>query len=511
MAIDLTTTTTPGESGTLPDIRKTYIALISAGAVLRIISYFLSQNAGGDALARARITANWLQNFHLEFHFDVWLPLHFWMMAALSTVLGNVELSCRLLSLVLGIASIPFVWALTREVGGHGPAIFSTILFVFYSVHISYSVTSSCDVPYLFFVVAGMALFFTARRTDNVLLLVLGGLSLTLGAGIRYEAWIIIAALNVILLYRREVKRFAIFAVASSLFPVFWMIYEWLTLGNPLFAPTLNYSWVAKDLAFYGTPLLYRVMLPPGVTLIALTPLAILGLILSARQIWKQRGPLAEFAFVVLFFAAMQFYQIIAGGTMSYARYTLTLGTMTAVLGGIGLYYSFRYPTILAGVMVANLALLFVLSTVRNPFINKVRSMGPVLHFTTYLEDTGMFLKNNLGPNDAVVIDDYNYETGAIAYVAGLGLLQNERAFLIPDRVYPERQQKKFAELMPFIRSRRPTYLVYANEGELKQFLPFPSDCSSKQIEDMQFACVYQNAHYQIYKIDYAPVVAARN
>src|SRR5215204_6259960 len=116
--------------------KKTLIALIAAGAVIRIASFFLSQDAGGDALARARITANWLQNFHLEFHFDVWLPLHFWMMAALSTVLGNVELSCRLLSLVLGIASIPFVWALTREVGGHGPAIFSTILFVFYSVHI---------------------------------------------------------------------------------------------------------------------------------------------------------------------------------------------------------------------------------------------------------------------------------------------------------------------------------------------------------------------------------------
>jgi hypothetical protein len=494
-----------------PNIKKTLITVMSAGAVIRIISFFLSQDAGGDALARARITANWLQNFHLEFNFDVWLPLHFWMMAAVSTLVGNVEVGCRLLSLLLGIAAIPAVWALTREVDGEGPALFSTILFAFYSVHIAHSVTSSCDVPYLFFVVAGMALFFWARRTNNFLLLALGGLSLTLGSGIRYEAWIIIAALNLILLYRREFKRFAIFAIASSAFPAFWMIHEWIKFGNPLFAPTLNYSWVAKDLAFYHTPLLYRVMLPAGVTLIALTPLAILGLVVSVREIWKRRGPLAEFTFVVIFFAAMQFYQIVAGGTMSYARYTLTLGTMTAVLGGIGLYYSFRYPKILVGVMLANLALLVVLSTVSNPYINKARSVAPVFHFTTWLEDTGMFLKNNLGPNDAVVIDDYNYETGQIAYVAGLGLLQSERAFLIPDRVYPERQQKKFSELMPFLRSRRPTYLVYANEGELRQFLTFPSDCSSKQIEDMQFACVYQNTHYQIYKIDYAPVRSAGN
>ena len=484
-------------------MRKTLIALISAGAVLRIVSFFLSQDAGGDALARARLTANWLQNFRLEFHFNVWLPLHFWMMAAVSTLVGNVEVGCRLLSLVLGIATIPAVWALTRELDGYRPAIFSTILFAFYSIHISHSVTSSCDVPYLFFVVAGMALFFRARRTDKPLLLILGGLSLTLGAGIRYEAWIIIAAVNVILLYRREFKRFAIFAVSSSVFPIFWMIHEWITMGNPLFAPTLNYSWVANDLAFYGTSLLYRVMLPAGVTLIALTPLAILGLILSARQIWKRRGPLAEFAFVVIFFAAIQFYQIIAGGTMSYARYTLTLGTMTAVLGGIGLYYSFRYPKILAGVMLANLALLFLLGTVRSRYINKFRSVAPVYHFSTYLEDTGNFLKNNLGPNDAVVIDDYNYETGQIAYVAGLGLLQSERVFLIPDRVYPERQQQKFAELLPYMRSRRPAYLVYANDGELRQFLTFPPDCTSRQLEEIQFVCVYQTTHYQIYKIAY--------
>ena len=153
--------------------------------------------------------------------------------------------------------------------------------------------------------------------------------------------------------------------------------------------------------------------------------------------------------------------------------------------------------------MLANVAALFLLGTVEHRYINKARSVAPVFHFTTWLEDTGNFLRKNMGPNDAVVIDDYNYETGQIAYVAGLGLLQSERAFLIPDRVYPQNQKKKFAELLPYMRTRRPTYLVYANEGELRQFLPFPADCSSKQLEDMQFVCVHQNSHYQIYKISY--------
>ena len=298
-------------------VKKPLIAIFAAAAVLRILSFFLSQDAGGDALARARITANWLENFHLQFHFDVWLPLHFWMMAAVSMLVGDVELGCRLLSLVTGIASVGALWLLTRELDGPKAAIFSTIFFAFYSLHISHSVTSSCDVPYLFFVLAGMALFFRGRRMDKLWLLLVGGFLLTLGSGIRYEAWVIIAALNAILLYRREFKRFAVFLIASGAWPAFWMTYEWITLGNPLFAPTLNYSWVANDLAFYGTPLLYRVALPIGVTVITLTPFVVVGLLLSVREIWKRRGPLAEFAFVMIFFAAIQFYQIIAGGTMS--------------------------------------------------------------------------------------------------------------------------------------------------------------------------------------------------
>lgn len=211
-------------------------------------------------------------------------------MAPLAVLVGDVGLGCRLLSLLLSIASVGFVWILTRELDGVEAADYAAILFTFYSLHNAYSSTSSCDGPYLFFVVAGMALFFRGRRTGKPLLLALSGLALTIGAGIRYEAWIIIAAMSAILLYRREIRETAAFLPAAAVWPVFWMGYEWVTRGHPLYAPALNYSWVANDLSFYGTPLLYRVMLPPGVILITLTPLAALGFILSVRRIWKKKG-----------------------------------------------------------------------------------------------------------------------------------------------------------------------------------------------------------------------------
>ena len=511
----------PAHTGRLSGTGKSLLSILAGAAVLRLASFLLSENAGGDALARAEITARWLRSsgpgfrpevwlpLHLgsELQSAVWLPLHFWMMGALSALVGDVELGCRLLSLVLGIASVGAVWALARELDGDGAAFYSSVVFALYSLHIAYSGTSSVDVPYLFFVLTGLALFFRGRRIGKTRLLLAGGLSLTLGAGMRYEAWVVIAASCAVLLCRKEFKRLLIFLPAAGAWPAFWMLYEWVTRGHPLYAPALNYSWVAKDLSFYGASLAYRVLLPPGVILITLTPLAVAGFFLSARRVWKVGVPLAEFAFVLIFFAVVQFYQIAAGGTMSYARYTLTLGAMVATLAGVGLCHSFPRRGLLVGVMAANLCALSLLASVGNPFIVKARSVAPVLHFAPYLEETGKFLRNRLGPNDAVVIDDYNYETNQIAHLAGMPLLESERVFLIPDRINPEKQAKKVAELMPYLRSRRSAYLVYANEGELRRLMPFPSDCSSRQVEDMQFVCVFQNTKYQIYEVRYQTTV----
>jgi hypothetical protein len=307
------------------------------------------------------------------------------------------------------------------------------------------------------------------------------------------------------MLYRREFKGLLVFVPAAGAWPAFWMAYEWVTRGNPLYSPALNYSWVANDISFYGASLIYRLLLPPGVILITLTPLAVLGFVLSGRRVWKARGPLAEFAFVLVFFAAVQFYQIVAGGTMSYARYTLTLGAMVATLSGVGLYRSFPRRGLLVGVMAANLCALSLLATVSNPFVNKVRSLAPVLHFTTYVEETGQYLKSHLGPRDAVVIDEYNYEPNLIAAVAGLPLLESERAFLIPDRTTPARQEQAVAGLLPYLRSRRPSYIVYAEQGVLRQSLQLPAGCSAAQVEEMRLTCVFQNAQYRIYEIGYPP------
>jgi hypothetical protein len=488
---------------TEPEARKTLLSFLAVGSALRIASFFLSENSSGDALSRLALTAGWLQHPNLKFHFDVWLPVHFWLMGALSLLTGDVSLGGRLLSLLLGIASIPAFWVLAEELDGIETAVYASLLFTFYSLQIAYSATSSCDGPYLFFVLIGLAGFFGWRRSGGNFLLCLSAISLTLGSGIRYEAWIIIFALDLILLYRKQWKAFGLFAVVSGLFPGFWMIYEWRTRGNPLYAPALNSSWVAQDLSFSGSSLNYRLLLHPGVILLTLSPLVLIGVLACVRYIVRQKGLLGEFAFIVCFFTVLQMYQIASGGVMAFARYTLTLGTMAALLAGVGLRRMQLNKKLVAGVMLANLAALLILSFLPNPFINKFRSVSPVLRFVPYVHSTGDFLKTHLTNSDAVVIDSYNYETNQLADLAGMSLLEQERAFEIPDQLGREQQREKFAQLIPYLRSRHPRYIVYANRGQLAAYLPLPADCSSTQVEGVALCCVFHNEVYQIYELHY--------
>src|SRR5207247_3686704 len=137
----------------------------------------------------------------LEFAGLHWLPIHFWMMASLSLLVRNVTWGCRLLSLLCGIFSLWAFWRIARDAYDVPAALLSVTLFVFYSLHIGYSTTSSSEVPYLAFILAGLLSFLAYRRDQRLLTLALAGIFLTIGAGFRYEAWIFIILIVSLLLW----------------------------------------------------------------------------------------------------------------------------------------------------------------------------------------------------------------------------------------------------------------------------------------------------------------------
>jgi len=504
--------TPPSQSGFLP---RPVLYLLVAGAALRLIAFAFAKNNGGDALARAEITAVWLQHPFFRLNFEPWLPFHFWLMAAMSDLVRSPALGTRLLSLVLGIASLLAFWHAAKEIYGDMAAVLSLAVFTLYSLQIAYSTTSSSEVPYLFFVLVGIWLFFAARRRRSILELCMAGLALGVAAGIRYEAWVCIFALSLALFFfpaglstrenPRRLAQIVAFCGTAGLWPVFWMVYQWKVFSKPLYGVTMNYGWVPQQMAVMNRSLLYRLALPPGVLLITLTPLvlaaSLLGLWLGLRH---NRG--RQFFLLVLVSAAAFVFQIAHGGLLPLARYTITIGTFAAIASGYGfeqfarsasLLRRFHWRLALVAFLALNLASIAILAAVPTRFADKFASISPVLRFPQHIAQLGEYLKPRVNATDRFVIDDYNVESNIVAAAIGLPLFNRDRAFLA--------SEMPIAQLSAYMSAQRPDYLIYSDRGVLDRVLPLNGSCQNTPVElnGMRFSCVFANGIYRIYKIKY--------
>jgi 4-amino-4-deoxy-L-arabinose transferase-like glycosyltransferase len=488
--------------------------LLGIGVGLRVIFFFFSQNNGGDAFARAVVTANWLQHpgLSLDFGGPRWPPLHFWLMALIAETVPNVTLACRLLSLIAGLISLWLFWKLVSRLYGDSAATFSLAVFTFYSLHIAYSTTSSSEETFVAFVLGGLLGVFSFRASGKYGALAAGGLSLTAAAAIRFEAWIVIFALDLIFLlgqkkrpflHREYWKSLLIFGVASGVWPVFWMIHTWLMTGHPFYGLADNRASIPAQLAVNpGHGPFYELALSPGVIMLTLTPVAVAGSLYGLWMSLRERKNL-DFAFLVLFFAAFQLATIATQGTLALARYTLMLGTFCAALSGYGLVKlgekvfgtgRARALAVLTAILVINLALITGLSEYPSHFEDKFRSVSPLMQFPVHVEEVGKVLLPKIQPADRVLIDNYNDESNMLGIVIGLPLLARGRAFFVSD--------SKEIDPFPYLSSQQPRFAILSGQGTLGSQLKMPKDCSpSWVIRGMDFRCIYENDVYRIYEI----------
>lgn len=490
-------------------------ALLAIGALLRILCFFLAANNGGDALARAAVTAGWLQHpsFSLEFAGPHWLPIHFWMMAAVSLLVGNVMVGARLVSLFFGIFSLWAVWRLTRDQYGERAALLSLAIICFYTLHIGYSATSSSEATYIGLVLGALLCFFAYRRNGDLRLLALAGVLLTIDAGIRYEAWIFILLLGALLLFgsyegsffsRTHLKSVSVFASTACLWPLFWMLAQWRLNGDPLFGVHHNADAIAGQLAINPAHAgLYEILLTPVVLLLTLTPLAFVGAGCAIFLAFR-RPTGRELVIVVVGFALIQFRSLATGALLAGARYTLTDGALIALIAGYGLYsiairFSISYKTVLyvtAITMVANLIVVTALSAGATRYADKFRSISPLLQYPERIEQVGKYLQPRLKPSDAVVIDNYNEEPNILAAAIGLPLLRGNRAFLA--------SETDPRGVLWYVETHHPQYVIMAGSGDLSAYLPLPVDCSNSfPFDGFEFSCVFHDSMYRLYTVSY--------
>jgi 4-amino-4-deoxy-L-arabinose transferase-like glycosyltransferase len=481
--------------------------------LLRFISFSFSSNTGGDAWAREGITATWLQHPSLQLNFGPWLPFHFWLMGGFATILGgNVRIAGRLLSLLAGTASLFVFYKLVRTVFDDEAAQLGLVVFSLCSLDIAYSATSSSEAVYILFVLLGLLGYFHYRQLGKPQTLTFSGIFFSFAAATRYEAWSLIFAVAVLILvsvwrtsrqapFSKAVRPFLLFALTAGFFPVLIMINNWTKFHSLIYGVAMNHEWVAEQVAFAHVSTLYRLSLFPGVLLLTLTPIVIVGALYGFFLSFRTAIG-AEFALVTVFFGAVQLYQIAAGGEMAFARYTITLGTLLIPLGALGLAEIFRqFPgksralrQAFVGILLLNLLAIWVLSATRNRFSEKAASISPILRYPHRIESLAAFLQARLERDDHIVIDDYNSESNIVAQALGLPLPTTSRAFLA--------SLSPASELRVYVEQQHPRYFIYAQKGVLEKTLPLecglPPGFSSADVR-----CTYQNDVYRVYEVSY--------
>jgi 4-amino-4-deoxy-L-arabinose transferase-like glycosyltransferase len=499
-------------------VDRSALGLFILGAALRVLSFYFSTNTGGDALARAALTARWLQHPNFQLVFGVYPPGHFWLIGALSLLVPDVTLASRLLSLLLGIGSLFFVWKLAQVLYGEAAGMLSLAVFALYSLHIGYSTTSSSEVPYVFFVLLSLFFFFSyfhdASRPPWYL--VISGLALSVAASIRYEAWVVFGALLLIfpLLWvwgpvrrgpmTRAFSPFVILGITGGAWPALMMLYCWRHYGDPMYLLTLNHMRVTRTLATEASSLRYQLALTPVVLFISLSPLAfvaaIYGIVRSRRLALA-----AAFAGLTLFFAAVQNYELITRGLLALARYTLTLGSLLCVISGAGLEAACRkfFPSRIAlarilviACLLLNLGTILALSELPNSYADKFGSLSPRLRHLPRVAEVGEYLRTHMEPRDAVVIDDYKVESNLVADAAGLPILPGRRVYFA--------STQNNIDVWQYIHQEHPRFLVYSDQGTLRDSLTLPRDCSqTASVDGIEFRCGYASRFYRVYELTY--------
>ncbi len=500
------------------------IVLIAVGAVLRTASFFYSANSGGDAWARVELTAVWLKHPVFKVGFGAYPPGHFWLIALFTFIFHDVVFAGRFLSLITGIGSLYMVWRLARNLYGEPSGVLALAVFAFYSLHIGYSTTSSAEVPYLFFLLAGLMLFFGYFRDESRPLgrLALGGLSLSVAESIRLEAWAIFFGLGIILAFfeyrdhafqtgwfSRWLKPVLTLGLTAGAWPIFSMGYSAIVFHDPLWVLSQHNSAIAGLFHAHPVPLGYQFALEPGALLIGLSPLAVLAALYGFLKSWPSRLA-SSFAALTLFFAAVQNYEIATGKLLAMARYTMTLGAMLAVIGGFGgerLCARF-FPTrlrlayaLLVAFLVANLGIVLFLSEHPNRFSAKVKSVSPRLRYSDHILSAAHYLRTHMRTGDAVVIDNYNQESNVVAAAAGMPLMPGDRVF--------EASANHDETVDQFIRREKPRYVVYSDQGTLRLWLVLPPGCGAATIDGWNYRCVFSNPIYRVYELAGAGVSRA--
>lgn len=210
--------------------------------IFKLLLFPITQTVDADAVTRTFISYNWLKNPHFITD-SVWAPLHFYLNGIIMWISGSFEDGPRYFNLFLSSLTIVPLYFFVKEEFSRQGAIYSAGLFALSPVIFRNSFQALSGTPYLFFLAIALFYFARALRNNRWSNYFLAGLMITVAAGFRYEAWIIIAVFTFIGLLRKRWKGTLLFWSFAMIIPIGWMLVGWIYHNDFFYGINGAYGW----------------------------------------------------------------------------------------------------------------------------------------------------------------------------------------------------------------------------------------------------------------------------
>lgn len=309
---------------------KQLLGIILLGILLRLLVLPFTQVVDADAVSRIFIAEDWLKN-PTFFSEGIWLPLHHYVNAFTIALSGEHLLGPKILQILLScLIVIPLYFFTKREYSEKG-AWFTALIFILSPVVFRNSFLALSGLPHALFIAAALNASSKSIRNTNTAAALRAGVYLTIAAGFRYEAWLLIPILFLIYILFKQSKLGLFFIFTASIFPLFWMMGNYLTHAHILYGLPGNYN---KDIVALQnvdvsfTEKFKRIIYFPFIWFFAYSPFLVVALsLVTFRKIKQKRYLSSRIIWTLPFWTFLIFFSFKAfeGTLLMQSRFIILL------------------------------------------------------------------------------------------------------------------------------------------------------------------------------------------
>lgn len=222
--------------------KRNVVILVVFGFLLRLACLPFAEAIDADAVTRIFMAQEWWAQPHLIVE-GVWPPFHEYLYGLLVGLSGDRIYTPIIFTMILSSLLAWPVYSLVRREFSERGAFWAALAVVLSPVLFHNSFHTLSGTVFLLCVAFSWNAFSLALREVNLKNAVYAGLWITLAAGFRYEAWLLIALFTGIGLLSKQWKLTAVYWCFVMIFPIFWMLGNYAVHGNFFYGLSGAYDW----------------------------------------------------------------------------------------------------------------------------------------------------------------------------------------------------------------------------------------------------------------------------